>query len=178
MNAAAHYRYLAQQGRAEFLAAAAPAALVRFRGDRGDGSDDVDEGTLTVEHAMGDDGGFLAGEPSADPDAPDERDELELFPLVKKPGASFPDRITIGRTANNDLAFNEVSISRFHAYLRQDGGRWLVADAGSKNGSWLDGLRLPPRQEKQVFSRGAIRIGDVELKFLLASDLYAVVGGR
>src|SRR5204862_390291 len=71
--------------------------------------------------------------------------ELELFPLVKKPGASFADRITIGRTHNNDIAIIDHSVSRFHAYVRQVGAGWVVADAGSKNGSWLRGAVLEAR---------------------------------
>ncbi len=111
-------------------------------------------------------------------DATQDPDELELFPLVKKAGASFPDRITIGRTSNNDVAFNEVSISRFHAYLRYDAGRYLIADAGSKNGSWLDGLRLEARKERTLTSKSVIRLGDVELTFFVAADLYNALGGR
>ena len=169
MDAAAHYRHLAQLGRDEFLGAAAPAALVRLRGhDTSRGA--VDDGTLTVEHLM------VA--PNSYADDPSDPDELELFPLVKKAGASFPDRITIGRTSNNDVAFNEVSISRFHAYLRLDKNRYVIADAGSKNGSWLDDLRLEPRKERPLMSKSVIRLGDVELTFYVAADLFAVLGGR
>jgi len=35
------------------------------------------------------------------------------LPLTKKPGASFPDRITIGRTPNNDIVIVDHSVSRF-----------------------------------------------------------------
>ncbi len=58
-----------------------------------------------------------------------------MFPLAKKPGASFADRITIGRTPNNDVVIDDSSVSRFHAYVRRAGDAWSVADAGSKNGS-------------------------------------------
>jgi hypothetical protein len=169
VDAAAHYRHLAQLGRDEFLAASAPTALVRSRREGADAGG-LDDGTLTVEHSIEDPDYFAAD--------PRDLDELELFPLVKKAGASFPDRITIGRTSNNDVAFNEVSISRFHAYLRFEGGRYLIADAGSKNGSFLDGLRLEPRKERTVMSKSVIRLGDVELTFYVAADLYAALGGR
>lgn len=166
VDSASQYRNLAQLGRDEFLASAAPAALVRPR--RGGGAEAIDEGTLTIEHSV--DFDFLGGNDAAD--------ELEVYPLVKKANASFADRITIGRTSNNDLAFNEVSISRFHAYLRLDGDRWLVADAGSKNGTWVDGERLQPRRERAIGSKGVLRLGDVELTFYAARELYAALGGR
>ncbi|MCX5740887.1 MAG: hypothetical protein NT062_00135 [Proteobacteria bacterium] len=86
MDATAHYRYLAAQGRDEFLGAAAPASLVRYRPPGGSGGGD--ESTMTVEHSPD----------SFDVPYAEPGEELEIYPLAKKPGASFPDRITIGRT--------------------------------------------------------------------------------
>lgn len=170
MDATAHYRNLVELGRAEFLASAAPAALVRYRGGR----EDVDGGATTltldqetVEETM---------RHGRDYPVIDETD-FEIYPLTKKPGASFPDRITIGRTPNNDLVIVDHSVSRFHAYLRLDGQGWVVADAGSKNGSWLGTSPLDARKEKKVASKSVVRIGDVDLTFFLALDLYAALGG-
>lgn len=103
--------------------------------------------------------------------------EIEVFPLTKKPGASFPDRITIGRTENNDIALADASVSRLHAYVRRDGARWLVADAGSKNGSWFAGKRLDARKERTLPSRTDLRFGDVDLIFYEAADLFTALGG-
>ena len=102
---------------------------------------------------------------------------MEIYPLVKKAGASFPDRITIGRTSNNDIVVADASISRLHAYVRRDGKQWVVADGGSKNGSWLKGSTLEARRERPLESRSVLRIGDVDLTFYLAADLYSVLGG-
>ena len=104
--------------------------------------------------------------------------ELEVYPLTKKPGASFPDRITIGRTANNDIVIPDSSVSRFHAYVRRDGNAWVLADAGSKNGSWLREDQLEARKEKPLASKAVLRIGEVELTFYTAADLYAALGGH
>jgi hypothetical protein len=173
VDATAHYRNLAALGREEFLASSATAVLVRYR----TGGPDLHEGasTLTldqdiaetVEHTLphGKDVGMK-----------DEID-LEVYPLTKKPGASFPDRITIGRTPNNDIVIVDHSVSRFHAYVRQDGKAWVVADAGSKNGSWLASSALEPRKERKLPSRTVLRFGDVDLIFLLAPDLFGALGG-
>ncbi len=165
MDAAAQYRQLLQLGRDGFLAAAAPAALVRYR-KPGEGA-----GTSS-----------LAVEPLTDETLPFGRDlpeevELEVYPLAKKPGASFPDRITIGRTANNDVVVADSSISRLHAYVKRTGADWVVADGGSKNGSWLKGAALVPRKEQPLASRALLRFGDVDVTFYLAADLYAALGG-
>jgi len=174
MDASSHYRQLIKLGRDEFLAAAAPAVLARYQRDSS-GVDAVQ--TLTVDHdepideTLPIDGDGLGGFSVTDI-------EMAIHPLAKKAGASFPDRITIGRTSNNDLAIADHSISRLHAYLRPASTGWVVADAGSKNGSWLRGEPLEARKEKPIRSREVLRLGDVDLTFYLALDLYQVLGGR
>ncbi|MEJ7602573.1 MAG: FHA domain-containing protein [Kofleriaceae bacterium] len=168
MDAASHYRTLIALGRDEFLSAAAPAALVRFRDDAG-GAGAFDQ-TMTIDQEISDET-LPAGQYSVAALA------LELYPLAKKPGASFPDRITIGRTTNNDIALADHSVSRLHAYVKQTTAGWVVADAGSKNGSWLGGAPLEVRREKPLQSRNVLRLGDLDLTFYSAADLFAVLGG-
>ncbi len=173
VDAAGHYRQLLQLGREEFLASAAPAALVRYRRT-------VDpamsaEATLTIDEYEDE---LVSSEATLpfSKELPDEID-LEVYPLAKKTGASFPDRITIGRTSNNDVVINDTSISRLHAYVRREGTAWLVADAGSKNGSQLRGETLEPRRERPLSSRALLRLGDVDVTFYVAADLFTALGG-
>jgi hypothetical protein len=170
VDVAAHYRQLLQLGRDEFLAAAAPAAFVRYRSDRDD-SMQYDLSTLSIDQEI-------------EETLPHGRDWLpnevdyELYPLAKKPGASFPHRITIGRTSNNDIVVADTSVSRLHAYVRRDGDRWIIADAGSKNGSWLGDQELAARKERTLPSKAVLRLGDIDLTFYTAEDLYAALGGQ
>jgi hypothetical protein len=172
MDAAAHYRHLLALGREDFLAAAAPAVLLRERARR----PDPEPG----DHPLGTTTRTLA-RPAAE--TVDERTprgtvpeaEMELYPLAKKPGASFPDRITIGRTPNNDVVIEDPSVSRLHAYVRQADG-WVIADAGSKNGSWLDDARLEPRREAALSVGAVLRLGDIALTFYRSDDLFDLLG--
>jgi pSer/pThr/pTyr-binding forkhead associated (FHA) protein len=102
--------------------------------------------------------------------------EMELYPLAKKPGASFRDRITIGRTTNNDVVIADPSVSRLHAYVRQAEEAWVVTDAGSKNGSWLDAAPLEPRRETALPPRSVLRLGDVLLTFYRSEELFDLLG--
>jgi hypothetical protein len=167
VDAAAHYRHLLALGREEFLAAAAPAALVRYPSR-------VLVGIRSTDRTIPPDETLDVRTPGPHVEA---EVELEVFPLVKKPGASFADRITIGRTHNNDIAIVDHSVSRFHAYVRQAGGGWVIADAGSKNGSWLRGSALEVRREVALPSKAALLLGEVELTFYVASDLFDALGG-
>ncbi|HEY0993849.1 MAG TPA: FHA domain-containing protein [Kofleriaceae bacterium] len=199
MDAWAHYRHLLTLGRDEFLAAAAPAVLVRQgvvvpdagaassttqtldheliderseSGGRGPAGSAGGEGArpLSIDDLERVDEARLHGRVSA------ERTEMAIYPLAKKPGASFPDRITIGRTSNNDVVIADHSVSRLHAYVRQGDG-WIVADAGSKNGSWLDETRLEARRETPLSPGAVLRLGDVSATFYPAAQLFDLLGG-
>jgi len=166
MDAADHYRQLIKLGRDEFLAAAAPAALVRLHGEASERSNpaySLDEASIDETLPIG---SFSLTDI-----------DMAVHPLLKRAGAAHGDRITIGRTSNNDVSIPDHSISRLHAYVRRNGDRWVVADAGSKNGSWLRGEPLEPRKERELHSREVLRLGDVDLTFYLAADLFQVLGG-
>src|SRR5690349_2963013 len=52
------------------------------------------------------------------------------------------DVTTIGRSEENDIAIPSDHISRRHAEVRWDGSGYLLRDLGSKNGTFLNGIRL------------------------------------
>ena len=183
MDAAAHYRHLLTLGREEFLATAAPAVLVRYRAADPDPTASG-MSTLTFDYELGPESATdLAADLGETVDdamfrgrVPAGPVEMDLYPLAKKPGASFRDRITIGRTVNNDVVIADHSVSRLHAYVRLADG-WLIADAGSKNGSWLEKLQLEPRRETALPPGAVVKLGDVRLSFYLSADLFDMLGG-
>ena len=70
---------------------------------------------------------------------------LAAAPLRKRPDStkSFTERICIGRAMNNDIVLRHESISKSHAWIESDeSGRLFVSDAGSRNGTFLDNVRL------------------------------------
>ena len=154
-------------GRDAFLTSAAPAALVRRRLP--------DESTTADRPLLVDDDDTLAAQTLGRRRAPAD---LEVYPLVKKPGAPFADMITVGRTPNNDIVIRDVTISRFHAFFKKRDAKWTVSDAGSKNGSAIDGQALEARRERDVASGTALRFGEIHLTFYSSADLYGVLGGR
>lgn len=93
--------------------------------------------------------------------------------LVKRPGNPFPQFVSIGRAANNDIVFGVDSISKFHAYFSSDGGRWAITDYRSTNGTFLNGTRLPPNQPTPVADGNQLRFGEqLSALFLEPTSLY------
>jgi len=100
---------------------------------------------------------------------------LEIYPLIKKPSAPFPDMITVGRTPNNDIVLKDSTVSRLHAFFRMRDGRWFVGDGGSKNGTFLEGQPVPARRERAVEAGQIVRIGELQLTFYTAEELYKML---
>lgn len=49
---------------------------------------------------------------------------------------------SIGRRETNDIALNDVSISRIHAQLDHDNNRYILTDLNSTNGTFINGHRI------------------------------------
>jgi hypothetical protein len=48
----------------------------------------------------------------------------------------------VGRASGNDLVISAAEVSREHALLRRDGTTLEVRDLGSRNGTWVNGVRI------------------------------------
>jgi len=76
------------------------------------------------------------------------------------PGKTFlleGDVLTIGREASNAIAINDAEISRKHSQLVAQGGKYVLTDLGSTNGTFVNGQRLTGQhvlQPGEVISLG------------------------
>jgi hypothetical protein len=105
-----------------------------------------------------------------DRDVADDDGLLVVAQLIKVQ-AHFPSMITLGRTQNNDIVVPDKSISKFHAYFRIDKGFVEVADAQSRNGTFLGERRLEPKQ--QVLLKPGDRVRFARLTFQLCDAVAA-----
>ncbi len=61
------------------------------------------------------------------------------------PGAVFAlegDQLTIGRDSSNEITINDAEVSRRHSRLTFQGGKFVLEDLGSTNGTFVNGQRL------------------------------------
>ena len=78
--------------------------------------------------------------------------------------ALLAERTTIGRHPDADIFLDDVTVSRNHAVLRREGERFVLADEGSLNGTFVNRRRA----ETTVLADGdEIQIGKYKLTFIV-----------
>jgi pSer/pThr/pTyr-binding forkhead associated (FHA) protein len=73
--------------------------------------------------------------------------------------------VTLGRSAQVDLRLDDPDVSRQHATIRHEEGRYFLQDAGSRNGVIVQGKRLEGEVELQ--EGAAFDVGPFSLAFHL-----------
>ncbi len=90
-----------------------------------------------------------------------------VFPLKKREGSAFVNRITVGRTQSSDICLPDERISKLHAYFEQDErGGYTVTDAGSRNRTRVNDIEISPREKMRVISGDRVSFGQYVLAFL------------
>src|SRR5215510_7327536 len=73
-----------------------------------------------------------------------------------------PRSYTLGRARHNDLALSEPSISKVHARIHHENGRFVIEDLGSLHGVYVNAVRT---QKGDLTPNCQIQLGNVTLKF-------------
>lgn len=101
--------------------------------------------------------------------------DLKILPVVKRPDTLFQHRICVGRTRNNDIVLPYTKISKFHAYFTwTDDGDFYLSDPGSKNGTFVNGSRLPELEPMLLEDRMVISLARHHFRYHTAEGLYRV----
>jgi len=94
----------------------------------------------------------------------------ESLAIALEQGAKKP-YVSLGRGPDNDIVIDDATLSRLHLLLQREGDHWTIRDAGSTNGTTVEGARLGPDPvELHVGAR--ILAGSVRLTFYDSGGLY------
>ncbi|MGH7901083.1 MAG: FHA domain-containing protein [Thermodesulfobacteriota bacterium] len=75
--------------------------------------------------------------------------------------------ISIGRAQDNDIVINNLSVSRYHAMIYNKGGKVVIKDLGSANGTFVNGAKV---DEADLWLGDVILIGKHVIKFSKEED--------
>ena len=95
-------------------------------------------------------------------------------------GRSFEvdeEAIFVGRAPDNEIHINDKSVSRKHLKIIKRGEKYYVTDLGSKNGTFIDGMRITGAKEYEVREGMPIAVGKTFLSVGKAypDDVLAVL---
>jgi hypothetical protein len=74
------------------------------------------------------------------------------------------DRTTIGRSPDNDIFLDDVTVSRKHAVVLQSDGELRIEDLGSLNGTFVNRRRI--ESATRLESGDEVQIGKYRLSFI------------
>ena len=83
--------------------------------------------------------------------------------------------IHVGSKKENELVLKDETISRIHFEIHQTKEGYLLKDAESLNGTFINGLRV---KEAYLTSGALIRAGKTEMKFLPMDETFDIVPSK
>lgn len=98
--------------------------------------------------------------------------------IEKTKDNAFKQRITIGRTGNNDIVLDDSSVSRFHAWIELQNQDWIFVDAGSRNGSTIAGRKVVAKATATLTNGLSVRIGALQLTYYTAQGFLDMLHRR
>ena len=88
---------------------------------------------------------------------------------------------TMGRTRDeqptghidlSQFSASERGVSRIHATVSYDDGRYFIADNGSLNGTYVNGEKIPSNQEVEIFNGHEVRLGTLSMYMYVLSQQF------
>jgi len=92
--------------------------------------------------------------------------------IALEPARAGASRVTLGRGHACDLELPDGTLSQLHCVFQKGADGWLLEDAGSTNGTWVDGARLARQQTVPLVDGTRIQAAQVLLTFHHSSGLW------
>lgn len=102
-----------------------------------------------------------------------DEDEIEKTHFVRHValGEDIPiedeDGVTFGRsTSRSGYSVENDLMSRLHARVYLEDGRYMVEDLGSKNGTFINNVKVMPGKDREIKPGNLLRMANEEFKFV------------
>lgn len=98
-----------------------------------------------------------------------------IYPLVKGEYPATPrGAFYIGRINGNDMIMPDYAISKRHAIIDIESGKYFIRDTGSTNGTRLNGSRLA-KKPMQLRDKDVVSFARYEFTFLYPKSLHTML---
>lgn len=104
--------------------------------------------------------------------------DFEDLWVATLPPLQEQDDFLIGRTADCDVMLDEGTVSKHHARIVWSKKEATLEDLGSRNGTFLNGGKVPPHAPRKLVDNDAIDFGGVMVLFLEIPTLRKRMGLR
>lgn len=100
--------------------------------------------------------------------------------IVTKAGSSEEKNLPLGKSAligripNAEVSLEGPGISREHAQILEEAGQYYLTDLESDNGTFLNGVRLSPKEKRVLRHHDQIGIEDYHLRFWEIDERFEV----
>ena len=102
-----------------------------------------------------------------------------VYPLVSREPQSDQQAVTLGRLASNDIVIAEASVSKAHAsFALEPGSDATITDLGSRNGTTVNGKRIPPHTPWPISFGDPIVVGGVAVMLIGAGALWEIISAQ
>jgi pSer/pThr/pTyr-binding forkhead associated (FHA) protein len=90
--------------------------------------------------------------------------EQSVYLIINRQMTPLEKKVTrLGRQLENDIVFPETSVSRFHAEIRFEDGKYVLYDQQSTAGTYVNSKKI----ERCVLNSGdLISISDIQMMFV------------
>ncbi len=99
-----------------------------------------------------------------------ESPALLVLVVSPRPGSVDHERISVGRSARADTCMPYPRISKHHAEFRLVDGEYELIDAGSTNGTYVNGERLAPQSPQRLPADCILHFGKYETRFMMPAN--------
>lgn len=109
------------------------------------------------------------------PSSPDNLSLDQLYQVVELRSAATASPVRIGCGEDCDVQINDRSVSRLHASIHVEQGRYLVSDENSSAGTLVNGREVLAGGFMEISSGDRIVLGYLSVIFFQPADFYLFV---
>ncbi|MEW5847487.1 MAG: FHA domain-containing protein [Myxococcota bacterium] len=104
--------------------------------------------------------------------------DVSCWPLRKRDPRAFQNVILVGRAGSNDAVVLHSQVSKLHARIKVAPEGFLLEDAGSSNGTFLNGSRLKSGSPAPLVHGATVGLGAVLLTVFQREQLVKWLAAR